>query len=78
VLQHLANLTSNSFTLLYSKRPGCLDRLIKQVRTTATTLEFSSDEFFFSIKKLQVIEQFCKNVIDALCEAQNKKYIADL
>jgi hypothetical protein len=71
-------LTPNSFKLLYSKRPGCLDRLVKQVRLTTNGLEFSVDEFFFNIKKLQVVEKFCKNVIDMLCEPSNKKYIADL
>ena len=33
---------------------------------------------FFSIKKLQVIEKFCKNVIESLCDPQNKKYISEL
>lgn len=77
-LQHLFNLSQNAFKILYSKRPGCLDRLVKQVRLTITVLEFGDDEFFFKIKKLQVVDQFCKNVIEVLCEPQNKKYIADL
>jgi len=45
-------LTQNAFKQLYQKRPGCLDRLVKQVRSTTTTLEFGLDEFFFNIKKL--------------------------
>jgi hypothetical protein len=28
-LQHLSSLTSDAFKLLYLKRPGCLDRLVK-------------------------------------------------
>ena len=30
------------------------------------------------IKKLQVVEDFCKNVIEILCEPSNKKYISEL
>jgi hypothetical protein len=77
-LQHLSSLTKDAFVLLYKKRPGCLDRLVKQVRVTTTNLEFGLDEFFFQTKKLQVVEKFCKNVIDMLCEPQNKKNIAEL
>jgi hypothetical protein len=39
---------------------------------------FNDHEFFFMVKLLQVIEQFCDNVIDFLCNTQNKKYISDL
>jgi hypothetical protein len=46
-LQHLSGLTKDAFVLLYKKRPGCLDRLVKQVRVTTTNLEFGLDEFFF-------------------------------
>lgn len=45
---------------------------------TTTKLEFGLDEFFFHIKKLQVVEQFCKNVIDVLCEPSLKQYIKEL
>lgn len=77
-LQQLAGLTPTAFRHLYQKRPGCLDRLVKQVKVTTTSLEFGLDEFFFHIKKLQVVEVFCKNVIDMLCDPNNKKYISEL
>ena len=63
---------------MYDNRPGCLDRLVKQVRESTSKLEFDDHEMFFSIKKLQVIEKFCKNVIESLCDPQNKKYISEL
>lgn len=37
-LQQLAGLTPTAFTLLYQKRPGCLDRLVKQVKITTASL----------------------------------------
>lgn len=39
---------------------------------------FNDHEFFFMVKLLQVIEQFCDNVIDFLCNRENKKYIFEL
>ena len=41
-------------------------------------MEFGNEELFFMIKKLQVVEDFCKNVIEILCEPSNKKYISEL
>ena len=37
---------------LYGKRPGCFDRLIKQVRMTVARMEFSVEEQFLQVKKL--------------------------
>jgi hypothetical protein len=39
---------------------------------------FDDHEFFFKVKVLQVIEQFCENVIHFLCNPLNKRYISDL
>ena len=71
-------MSQNAFRLLYCNRPGCLDRLVKEVRHSTSSLEFDDHEMYFSIKKLQVIEKFCKNVIDFLCEETTVKHIREL
>lgn len=43
-MQCLTQLTSTAFVQLYAKRPGCLDRLVKQVRVTIAKMEFGNDE----------------------------------
>lgn len=78
-LQSLSNLSTVAFRRLYSTRPGCLNRLVQQVRVVfQNQLEFADDEFYLRCKKQQVVEQFCKNVIDLLCEERSKKFIAEL
>lgn len=37
---------------MYTKRPGCLDRLVKQVRLVIAGFEFGDDELFLSVRKL--------------------------
>ncbi len=51
-LQHLQALNQNSFKLYYEKRPGCLDRLVKEVRNAKANYSFSDYEFFFKLKFL--------------------------
>jgi hypothetical protein len=79
-MQHLQSLNKNSFKLYYEKRPGCLNRLVKEVRQAKIEYStmFNDHEFFFMVKLLQVIEQFCENVISFLCNPFNKRYISDL
>ena len=79
-MQHLHNLNQNSFKLYYEKRPGCLDRLVKEVRQAKNAYATKLDdfEFFFKLKGLQSIEQFCQNIISFLCNPFNKKYIQEL
>ena len=79
-MQHLQALNTNSFKLYYEKRPGCLNRLIREVSYAKQqqVSTFSDFEFYFHVKLMQVTEQFCKNVITFLCNPLNKRYIADL
>ena len=77
-LQHLNGLSADAFQKLYENRPGCLDRLIKQVQQTTSIWNFGFEEFFFNVKKLQVVEQFCKNVIDYLCKKTTRDMISEM
>lgn len=79
-MQHLQALNKNSFKLYYENRPGCLNRLVREVRQAKIDYStgLSPHEFFFKLKVLQVIEQFCENVINFLCLDSNKKYISEL
>ena len=57
-MQHLLALNQNSFKLYYEKRPGCLDRLVKEVRyaKNAYVAKLEDFEFYFKLKALQCIE----------------------
>ena len=55
-IQNLSNLTQTAFRRLYSNRPGCLDRLVSQVRTLLSLkIEFTQDEFFLKVRKFLVV-----------------------